>query len=765
MPDLGFNDRTPRQSADPCRTVVTRHTKQIGIHRIIAFDRRDFQANPYCFHRSIALYSVWTLTIVFCANISYASAVMSRFPEVLLVMCLILIGSSALSQQPEEIRVSTRRLPDSLSEQIYSTTTFDRSVFNGPSFGLDDTLRRLPGFGLFRRQAARAAHPTTQGVSLRGLGPNGAGRTLVLLDGIPQNDPFGGWVEWVHLPPVSIGQATIVRGGGAGPWGNAALAGVVRLDSTALTGELIDADLRYGSKDSLSASAVFEVGTDGGTMFGTAHASDSNGYFLMGSNQRGAADRPAARHSEGVRLGWRTRTENGTSWSLVGSIASDSLVNGSDVAGAETDTYSMSVSAVHDAPTSGPAWQSNLYVRHKDFASVFGAFDDSRDSVRPVLDQFDVPAIAVGGNVVLRWQDAGPWTIESGADIRFSDGETNEQFRNLGAGFTRERTAGGEQWLAGAFAEGHWQGSDRLLVTLGVRLDRWEQRNGVRREIDLAAGSALIDRSFESRSGWVANGRAGFRALLTDNVIARAAVYSGFRIPTLNELYRPFRVGNDITEANEALQNERLAGAEIGLMWTDDRMSATVTVFRNDLFDPIINATVTTTPGFNTDLGVFIPDGGSLRQRRNIDRVETWGLELDATLELSAFVELRAAYLLTNPKIKKSNVLPSLAGNRLAQVARHQGTLSLSLHPTPRLDVALDVLASSDQFEDDLNSRVLNGAVTADAQVAYLLTDNIKVFFAAENIFDTKIEAGKNAAGLVTLGAPVFLWLGMRLTY
>ena len=685
--------------------------------------------------------------------------------SVIFAICLALIGFQAVSQELEEIRVSSRRLPESLSEQIYSTATIDRSILDGPAFGLDDSLRRLPGFGLFRRQAARGAHATTQGVSLRGLGPNGAGRTLVLLDGVPQNDPFGGWVEWIHLPTVSIGQASIVRGGGAGPWGNSALAGVVRLDSRTPSGDWLEADLRYGSKDSLSGSVVFEAATGGGTLFGSAHAYDSDGYFVIGPDQRGAADRPVARHNEGFRLGWQTQSDSGTVWSVVGSAASDSFVNGSDVAGTETESYDLALGAVQDAPSSGPAWESHLYVRHKDFSSVFGAFDGARESVRPVLNQFDVPATAVGGNVVLRWQDVGPWTFESGADFRFSDGETNEIFRNLGAGFTRERTAGGEQRIVGGFAEGHWQGSERVLVTLGARLDHWQQRNGIRHETDTTNGAVLVIRTFENRSGSVANGRAGLRAILSDTAVIRAAVYSGFRIPTLNELYRPFRVGNDITEANTTLQNERLAGAEVGFEWAEDNATATATLFRNDLYDPIVNATVTTTPGFNAEFGVFIPGGGSLRQRRNIDHVETWGLELDAEIDISAFVGLRAAYLLTNPKIKRSAVLPVLEGNRLAQVARHQGTLSVFLRPTPRLQASFDVLASSKQFEDDLNSRVLDSAVTVDAHVSYRVTDEVEFYFAAENIFDAKIEAGRNATGLVTLGAPVFLWMGVRLAY
>lgn len=690
---------------------------------------------------------------------------MIRNFSILSVFCLSLATTESRSQSVDEILVTSKRLPDSLSSDVYSAQELPDTVLDGPSFGLDAALRRVPGFGLFRRQASRAAHPTTQGVSLRGLGPNGAGRTLVLLDGVPLNDPFGGWVEWVHLPPSAIQNATIVRGGGSGTWGNAALAGVVRLDSRVLSDENLSAEIRYGSKDTIAGSALFDAEAAGGHLSGVVHFSNSEGFFLVGPDQRGVADIPAARNNEGLRLSWRKETDSGTVWSISADAASDTFVNGSSEAGAETDTYGLSLSAVNPGLGSGPAWETHFYARHKDFESVFAAFDGNRSSARPVLDQFDVPALGLGANFLLRWSDVNDWIIESGADLRFSDGETNESFRNFGAGFTRQRTAGGQQLVAGVFAEGHRQISNRTLITLGVRADYWSQTNGIRREIDLADDSVLVDRSFAGRDGVTVNGRAGFRTQISDTTDIRSTVYTGFRVPTLNELYRPFRVGNDITEANEALLNERMVGAEAAVIWSLGNASAQATVFRNDLLDPVLNTTITTTPGFNAEFGVFIPGGGSLRQRRNVDRVETWGVEIDASLQIGERFQARGSYLYTDPKIAKSLVAPELKGNRLAQVAKHQATVGLQFTPTGRLRITADLLLSSDQFEDDLNSRVLKGAATVDVYAGYKLNEVIEVYIAAKNLFDERIEAGRTAAGLVTRGPPMFLWTGLRLKY
>ncbi|MFL2771676.1 MAG: TonB-dependent receptor plug domain-containing protein [Rhodospirillaceae bacterium] len=689
---------------------------------------------------------------------------MVRLSILAVFVFFVLDVSAVICQEVEEIKVSVRRLSDSLSQQIYSSVDLDQSLLKGPAFGLDDVLRRVPGFNLFRRQASRASHPTTHGVSLRGLGPNGAGRTLILLDNVPQNDPFGGWVEWSQLPPLFISKAKVIRGGGAGPWGNAALAGVVRLDSRVMNGEDIQADIRFGNKESLSSAAIFELDTERGTFFGGLHARHSNGYFSIDPLQRGAADQPLGSHSEGGRIGWRMQSSKGTVWSLAGSVSTSSLINGSEVARAETRTFDVSVTGMNDSPSSNPAWQSSLYLRHKDFESIFGAFDETRDNVRPVLNQFDVPATMVGGSVLLRWQNKASWTLESGADFRLADGETNERFRNLGAGFTRSRKAGGEQFIAGAFLEGHLQAA-RTLFTIGWRVDRWQQYKGQRKENSLETGTILVDRTFSERGGWISNGRLGARVEISQEVIFRASIYSGFRIPTLNELYRPFRVGKDITEANHLLRNEHMVGTEVGVDWNYKEYTVIANVFRNDLYNPVANTTITTVPGFNSEFRTFIPSGGSLRQRQNLGRVQTWGAEIDAILSLSPLFDLRAGYMFSNPVIKKSLSSQKLIGNRLAQVARHQATLQLRFQPTFNTIATIDLLASSRQFEDDQNLRQLDSFMTVNAQFAYNVSQSIELYLAAENIFGTRVEAGRSAAGLVTYGAPAFLWVGIRLAY
>ena len=97
-----------------------------------------------------------------------------------------------------------------------------------PALTVDDALRQVPGFSLFRRSGSRVANPTAQGASLRGVGPSGASRTLVLADGVPLNDPFGGWVYWSRLPRRPSKGSRWSKAGASDLYGSAALGGVVQ---------------------------------------------------------------------------------------------------------------------------------------------------------------------------------------------------------------------------------------------------------------------------------------------------------------------------------------------------------------------------------------------------------------------------------------------------------------------------------------------------------------------------------------------------------
>ncbi|MFQ5346826.1 MAG: TonB-dependent receptor [Rhodothalassiaceae bacterium] len=679
-----------------------------------------------------------------------------------LALLLLAPGQSATAAPIEEIVVSTARLPPIADDGRYVTRLDASALAASPHARLDAALTAVPGVSLFRRTSSLVAHPTTQGLTLRGIGPNGAGRALVLLDGIPLNDPFGGWVVWSAIDMASLAAVEIRRGSGGGAFGNQALTGTLSLE----TRRPADAELRLSGR--LDSDDTVDVsGAVGGRLGRTAllftgSHFDSDGYILLPPDQRGPVDVPAAsRASHAALLG---ETALGAHTTLVSRLAwfGEHRRNGTPLAGNATDGLDASLRLVVDHGRTGPGLTLALYATDRDFSNLFTAIDEDRRNERPVLDQFAVPSRAAGASASLRWPLFRADLLEIGADWRRLEGTTNERFRNLGDGFTRLRRAGGDERFAGLWLDYAGQLTRSLGWQGGVRLDRWWAFNGVRRESELATGAALRDDAISDRAGTLVNGHLGLHARVGATASLRLAAYSGFRLPTINEFYRPFRVGNDITEANPGLNPERLYGFEAGVRYAPrDGVWLEANVFHNRLAKAVGNVTLAVGPGFFPPTG-FVPAGGSLRQRHNIDRIRARGIENEISLSPFPGVTTAIRYLLVDARVRRNDAAPALIGKRLAQSPRHTLAFSLGYEPHPELGIRLSGRHVSSQFEDDLNSRRLPAFTTLDLALDWRFTPHMRFDLAVENLFDVTILSRVDGSGLAARAAPRRLSIGLH---
>ena len=623
---------------------------------------------------------------------------------------------------------------------------------------LDEALKRAPGVSLFRRTASDAANPTTQGLSLRSIAPSGAGRALVTLEGEPQNDPFGGWVIWSALPSEGLEGATIVRGAGSGPYGAGTLTGVVALQERAAVDGLAVAELSAGARGSYRGVAV--AGAPG--LLVTAAASRTDGYLAVRGSQQGAADTRLSLDdaSLAVRL---QRT--------LGAVETAARVSAFQVhqqaglrgARANTTGLAMSLTLARPATDGVGGWRLQAWARRSDLENSSVAVAAGRVSTTPASDQYDTPAVGYGANAALQGRrDALAW--ELGADLRLADGTEHERFRYLAGAFTRDREAGGKTLVAGTYAEAVWDQGPWLL-TGGVRVDRSRAYDAVRRERDIATGALTLDQVSPDRADTTPTGRVGLRRALSSAVHLRAAAYAGFRPPTLNELHRPFRVGNDITEANPALKPETLQGLEAGL-GGDGPVRWSAALFYNQLRDPITNVTIGIGPGIFPSAG-FVPAGGALRQRRNTGRIDAWGFEGEAAGRLGGpagqAIGWRAALAYTDATVEGGAAAAQLTGLRPAQTPEWTVTGGLQASPTAAISLSADLRYESGRWEDDLNSRRLSPGVQLDGRVGWRLAADVEVYLAAENLTDARLEVGETAGGVESHAAPRTVRVGVVL--
>ena len=616
------------------------------------------------------------------------------------------------------------------------------AVRESPAASVDEFLRTIPNFSLFRRTGSVAANPTTQGASLRGIGPSGASRSLVLLDGVPFNDAFGGWVYWSQIDLRTVERVEVVRGGGSTAWGNTALGGVIHVVPRRPAPGIYEVEGYLGTRSTQQAGVY---ASEQAERFGIALEGryfSTDGYTRVREDLRGAVDVPTGARHRLANVFSQYRLSDTAEFSLRGSMFREDRGNGTPLSNNDTDAHRLHGKLVWSDDTAAQ-WRADAYYGRSEYANTFTSVSEARDSESLVLDQYAVPSRTVGGSVRRTADTGGAGTLTAGVDVRRVEGETNEFVVFQGG----DRVAGGEQAFVGAFAEYDAEAGENWLWQIGLRADYWRSTDGFLQQPN-------GDRTdFPNRDRYVFNGRAGASWSASEAVRLRAAVYQAFRVPTINELYRPFQVGADVTQANAALDPERLVGAEAGVNWFPaDTVSVRATAFLNEVSDPILNVTVGESP-----------QGGQLRQRRNIGRTEIRGLELDADYAFAEGWSAFAAYALTDARVQSAPHQAVLEGNRLAQVARHTATAGLRLSPGAEgVGVVLRARWSGAQFEDDLNARRLGGYFVLDASVTYRVAPGREIFAAAENLLDRRYPDGITGAGLVTEGAPRMLRGGVR---
>jgi outer membrane receptor protein involved in Fe transport len=660
--------------------------------------------------------------------------------------------------------VTATRAPQDPSTLPLATEVFTaKTLRTSPALTLDDTLRRSAAFSLFRRTGSLTANPTAQGVSLRGIGPSGASRALVLLDGIPVNDPFGGWVAWTKLPVATLDRVEIVRGGGSTAWGGASLGGVVHLLSAPLLSDNITHSVTSpppSSTGSLSAtlgdfrtraaeaSATFATASGRDAFRVDAAAFATDGVRLV--RNPGLIDVPADSEHQRGGLTWARRIDETTTLTAAARAWTEERGNGTPYQRNASEELAASVTLA-GAPSASPvsAWSVTLHGQDQDYRSTFSAVNAARTAETPASDQYAVPATAAGLSAQLTFGDAADLAAgfgsvtTAGLDARRVDGETREYFFYNGSAFTRERRAGGAQTVAGLFATHARPLAPDLTLTAGARLDATRHADGFRRETTRATGAPLLDETYADRDDLAFSPSLGLAWRATESVTARAAAYSAYRTPTLNELYRPFRIGTITTNANPALEPETLLGGEFGFAYAAPfgRRGLSATVFQNDLSDAVANVTINATT----------------RQRRNLDATRVRGLELGAFWTPAAAPALRldADYLLTDARVRSGGLgAADLDGKRLAQVPRHTVSAGATWQAARALSLDLRARWFSAQYEDDLNTLPLASAARLDLSARYSITPRLSLTVAVENLFDTEIETARTSAGLVSIAPP-----------
>jgi len=695
-------------------------------------------------------------------------------------------GSIEITVEPatllETVTVTPTRTEQRLGDVPASVSVLtSEAIEASPAMLADDVLRQVPTFSLFRRTSGLVAQPTTQGVSLRGIGPSGQSRTLVLLDGIPFNDPFGGWVYWTRVPLASVDRVEITEGTSSSLYGNIAMGGVINIITSRPTRRTIELKPQFGSKNSpkfdFFASDQFSskvaAAVEGSFL-------NTDGFPIVAAPERGPIDNNADVQYKNISTKLEfTPSERIQSFFRAGYF-SESRVNGK--VGEVNDTRWTTLNGgVRARLADGSDLQARTFVdvsrAHFNFLAVTNAAT-TRNVVRLATDQ-NVPTNGVGGMAQWSKSIGASNVFSAGFDFRWVDGDSQEAAYvaavptsitgvTQAATLSVNRISGGTQQSLGGFVQDILTPIEKLVITLSARVDRWNNYDGHNLETTVATGQPTANNrpTIPDKSDTVVSPHVGALYHVTDRVSVWGAANSGFRAPTLTELYRQFAVGAVTTRPNDQLGPERLVGGEAGVNVAPARnVSVRLTWFDNRITNPISNVTLSAT----------------LAQKQNLGKTQVRGFQTDLDYRVGPSWRFSAAYVFDDAKVTDGGVAnAALVGKTIQQVPRHRGSVQAAYSNAKFATVAIGAQFVGLQYNDDLNVNFipaatltsagydasfpagLPGFTLVDLTVSRAIGHNLQAFFGIQNLFDQVYFVQTNPS---TIGTPRLVNGGLRVRW
>ena len=656
------------------------------------------------------------------------------------------IPQAAIPPVQHTVTVTAYREPLGELESPASTRTLStQDLQQAAAITLDGQLRLIPGAETFRRSSSLVANPSSQGISLRGLGSTSASRTLVTEDDVPLNDAFAGWIHWEELPELSIHSVEVVRGGASDLYGSSAIGGVINVLPVRPTSNFAELKSDYGSEDTYDSSLLLSSHRGPWGALVTGGLLGTDGFVITTPSQRGLIDIPSNVHAQnGAAI--LDHTEGSMRTFLRGSTMNEARNNGTPVQTNGTRLWRFAT-GVDWQPTGtgifdGSTLVFRAYGSAQHYRQTFSTIGTGRNS--ETLNRFaKTPDDEMGA--VLHWSK--PLTPELlllvGADthdVRAGDFETT-----IKAGVQSPVDQNDRQRQTGAYAELLWT-HKAWTVSASGRFDWFSNFDGVSWA---TAGAVGQPTSLPHFSEHVFDPRLGISRKLGEHFALTGSGFRAYRAPTANELYRSTQVGSLLTLPNNNLRSERATGWETGVAMQQRWGTLRTSYFWTRVNRPI--TALTTNPNSNP----------ILLMRENLGQIESRGVSADIEVQPLSWMAVQGGYQYTNATVTQDNLQSNLVGNWIPQVAHNMGSAQLRAYK-PRIGtLSLQARTSGHQFDDDLNTYLLHSYFKLDAYASHSFGKRIELFTSGENLFNRAIEVGRTPT--LTLGTPRVARFGFNL--
>jgi outer membrane receptor protein involved in Fe transport len=674
----------------------------------------------------------------------------------------LLLATSAVLMAVPQLAHADEAAPNTVGEVIVTATRSARSlqdvpvsasvvtgaeIAQTPAKSLDDVLRRVPSVDA-PIAASYQTHPTSLNVSMRGLGGI---RALALLDGVPLNDPFFGYVQWNRVPLETIDRVEIVRGGGATLWGNYAMGGVINVLTKAPDRNELILQGGGGSYGTWRGDAYAGwVVSDAVKLGFEAAANHTDGFNTAPTDLRGPINVPTSFTAHNAAVTGELRPAPGLTGHFRVDYHDNNQTLGSRLAINKQRTWTYSGDLTQDLGELGAV---TLTAFHDD--SRFRTDNtDTPSTAQPgqaeyVQNRHTTPVHDTGASLVWAKSFAHGWlkSVTAGGDYHGVEGRDVADIFVESGQQVRTDLGSGQQRFLGAFGQVSLKPVEPLEVLASLRYQHFENFNA----FDGSPGGLghVPDQNASS-----VDPRVSVRWSVTPQVALRAAGYKAFRAPTLDNLYRAFATPSGIFFGNPALRPETLEGGEAGFDFNHGGLRIQITGFSNTIRDLITFAPL----DFNQ-----LPPGFFFGTRNiNAGRARSRGVEAEADWTISPQWSATFGYTFADSTITQNEFDPASVGKQQGGVPRNRASASVTYTAPAGWRITPQVRWLSKSWGDNDNTLPVDEHVVVDLAASYPVTRKLEGYVQVENLFDRRYISDNSGFELPRLGTPLSAFVGLR---
>ena len=652
-------------------------------------------------------------------------------------------GASSLNEIVVTATRSTRALADVPAS--VSVVTSDQ-IEGTPARTIDDVLRRVPSIDL-PIASTNEQHPTDTIVSMRGL--SGI-RSLVLLDGVPLNDSFFGYVQWSEAPVDTIDRVEVVRGGGATLWGNYAMGGVINILTRPLDRTGLDAEVAGGSRGTYRVDGTATLAGDGYGVGLDGGISHSDGYLEQVKGYRGAIDVPTSFTA-------RTAAVSGNA-DLAPNLTARGRVSYYDNDQNYLTRLQTNIQRNWRA-TGTLSWKptdrstvdlTGFHVDERFVTNNTGAPEGTDpNEAEFVQNRHLTRANDWGASLVwMRSFDGVLRSLSAGADYHGIRGSDHAAIFDQTNAYLRTDTGSGDQRFLGGFVQADLRPVERLQLLASLRYQDFLNYHG----LDASPGG--LGRVLGRHDSDV-DPRLSIRYQLPAGFALRGAYYRAFRAPTLDNLYRSASVPGYILYANAALKPETLQGGEVGFDYVCGPIRFQATAYTSTIHDFLTYRYLdpTTLPaGF--DIGARLINAGTARSR---------GVEAELTWRPTPALGATLAYTYADSVVTRNPEDPASVGVQQAGIPKHRVSAGVDWTGPHgiRLSPRIRYLSRTDGDPDAIYRT--DAHFIADIAASVPLKKSVEAFVQVENLFDRRFIGTNDGFTAPLYGKPFTATAGFRL--